>query len=640
MAGFNLAELFANVTVRGAAQFVATMNAMRNQAKAVDGAITGLASHATGIGARLAAGFGAYKAISLGINELSRAISNASQFEQFKTAIGAMVNSTTLAEEELSKLADIAEKTPLQLPQLVKGTQALLAYNFNLEEARKILVSVGDAAAASPGGMEFAMDRIIRALGQIKAKGRLAGQELLQLTEVGINGGEMVAAKMGISVPEALKKMEKGAISAEVAIAGIVEGIDKRFGGMMAKQARTLTGLFSTLQDSMDAVRRKVGEGLLPPIKEAVIDLTRLVDSFRDLESGEVEAYGGAWIQFAKDFGDELAKDLDLLGQMLDRLQDIVIDDGKSSGNDRMAEQFGKMAGRRAQKLTELESDLTKNEMPGERKRILERMIRVNKERKEFLRKEVEMTPDRPVDSKGRPMNSDPLDADKWRDMFHGRVSNERDLAEKASQIPIALIEAEIARLEQELAAVLPKANAKGMNLPRAATGFSWANLGFGASPAAENKSKEKDTGEIIGDGIAERLRGGFPLLAGMGGMLGAGNALLAGTGVLSGAFSGRSWFESFQAKEITRRMGAGDAARQSAVGSIASQLAAKELQMAKPQFMSSSDFYKSTQIGALSSQSPEELLKQAAKLHKREVELQGELNKMIRDKGLVWIGN
>ena len=52
----------------------------------------------------------------------------------------------------------------------------------------------------------------------MQAKGKAASQEMMQLTEAGIPAWQMLADKIGVSVPEAMKMVEKGAVSADTAL--------------------------------------------------------------------------------------------------------------------------------------------------------------------------------------------------------------------------------------------------------------------------------------------------------------------------------------------------------------------------------------------------------------------------------------
>lgn len=169
--------------------------------------------------------------------------------EQANIAFTTMLGSGAQAKAFLDDLQDFAAKTPFEFPDLVRASQRLLAMGFAASEIRPTLTAVGDAVAAL-GGSSAEIDRVTTALGQMNAKGKTSAEEMMQLTEAGIPAWQMLADKIGVSVPEAMKMVSQGAVSAKTTIDAVVEGINQRFGGMMEKQSQTWDGLLSTLKDN------------------------------------------------------------------------------------------------------------------------------------------------------------------------------------------------------------------------------------------------------------------------------------------------------------------------------------------------------------------------------------------------------
>ena len=104
------------------------------------------------------------------------------------------------------------------------------------------LTAVGDAVAGLGGNPEV-MDRVITALGQIKAKGKTTAEEMMQLTEAGIPAWQLLADAIGMSIPEAMAQVTAGAIDADTVIGAVTTGMNAKFGGMMEKQSHTFGGL-------------------------------------------------------------------------------------------------------------------------------------------------------------------------------------------------------------------------------------------------------------------------------------------------------------------------------------------------------------------------------------------------------------
>src|SRR3972149_6160829 len=156
--------------------------------------------------------------------------------EQAQIAFETMLGSGEKATAFLDDLQRFAAKTPFEFPELVAASQKMLAMGFSADQVLPTLTSIGDAVSGLGGGSEQ-IDQVTRALGQIKAKGKASAEEMLQLTEVGIPAWQMLADKIGVTVPEAMKLVTKGAVDADTTIAAGTQGLDARVAGVVDKQA-------------------------------------------------------------------------------------------------------------------------------------------------------------------------------------------------------------------------------------------------------------------------------------------------------------------------------------------------------------------------------------------------------------------
>lgn len=162
------------------------------------------------------------------------------------------------ARQMLADLADFARTTPFEMSGLTSATQKLLAYGFAAEDVIPMLTSVGDASAALGAG-EQGVDSLVRALGQLQAKGKASAEEMLQLTEVGVPAWQYLAdAVSGGDIPKAMEMVTDGAVDAKTAISALQDGMDRDFGGLMAEQAGTLSGVLSNLTDGIEGAVRSL----------------------------------------------------------------------------------------------------------------------------------------------------------------------------------------------------------------------------------------------------------------------------------------------------------------------------------------------------------------------------------------------
>jgi len=111
------------------------------------------------------------------------AIKSASDYEQNRIAFEGMLGSAEKAKTLLKDITALGASTPFELPQLVTASKQLLAYGLAQEDVIPKLKMLGDISATV--GMDK-MPELILAFGQVKAKGKLAGQEMLQFTNTGI----------------------------------------------------------------------------------------------------------------------------------------------------------------------------------------------------------------------------------------------------------------------------------------------------------------------------------------------------------------------------------------------------------------------------------------------------------------------
>ena len=173
-------------------------------------------------------GFGAGLVIIQGLNQafsqfVGTAMTFNSQLEQSGIAFTTMLGSAEKSRAFLNELQQFAAKTPFEFTGLVKSTQQLMAYGFAAKEVVPILTAVGDAVSGLGAGQE-GISRITRALGQMQAKTRVMAQEMQQLTETGIPAWDILAEKMGLTVPKLQDMVSKGLVPADQAITALTQG--------------------------------------------------------------------------------------------------------------------------------------------------------------------------------------------------------------------------------------------------------------------------------------------------------------------------------------------------------------------------------------------------------------------------------
>lgn len=223
-----------------------------------------------------------------------KAVQAAAKLQNVQTAFTNMLGSGEKSTAFVKELQQFAAKTPFEFSQVTEAAQKFLAFGFTAEQVIPTLTAVGDAAAGVGLDAE-GINRVTLALGQMAAKSRVQSDEMLQLTEAGIPAWQMLADKIGKSVPEAMDMVSKGGVDAATGISALVEGMNSKFGGMMEQQSATIQGTWSTLMDGLEQSAAQVGLKIseafnLPEIFQGIGDtLTNFATTVQT--SGIAEAF-------------------------------------------------------------------------------------------------------------------------------------------------------------------------------------------------------------------------------------------------------------------------------------------------------------------------------------------------------------
>ena len=216
----------------------------------------------------------------------------AGNMQQAKIGFTTLLGSASAATKMVKDLQEFAAQTPFEFVGLQDTAKKMLAFGFEAKSIIPSLRSLGDAMSALGGGSE-AMDRVVRAMGQMRSKGRAQAEELLQLAEAGIPVYQILQEELNMTGAEVAKIGEKG-VKADVVIKALMTGLDKRFGGGMAAQAGTWQQVLSNLADNAKMAAAELGEGLVKPVSFLVGKLTDLLAIVRALPPGFKEFAGAA----------------------------------------------------------------------------------------------------------------------------------------------------------------------------------------------------------------------------------------------------------------------------------------------------------------------------------------------------------
>lgn len=185
------------------------------------------------------------------------------EFELQRVALGSIIGDLNEANKMFEQIKAAAVKSPFQIKELVTYTKQLAAYKIGTDELFETTQRLADISA----GLGVSMDRLVLAYGQIRATGYLRASEVRQLTEAGIPIVEELAQKMSQLRGETVSAAEVMGMISERAISfGMVKEVFEdmtsaggMFYKMQEKQAETLAGQWSNLQDSVAIMYEEIG---------------------------------------------------------------------------------------------------------------------------------------------------------------------------------------------------------------------------------------------------------------------------------------------------------------------------------------------------------------------------------------------
>ena len=213
------------------------------------------------------------------------------EFELQRVALGSIIGDLNEANAMFEQIKAAAVKSPFQIKELVTYTKQLAAYKIESDELFETTQRLADVSA----GLGVGMERLVLAYGQIRATGYLRASEVRQLTEAGIPIVEELAKKMSDLRGETVSAAEVMQLISERAISfGMVKEVfdDMTSAGgmfykMQEKQAETLAGQWSNLQDSISIMYEEIGntEGVNNSIKGTIGLVKSLAENWRDVKS-------------------------------------------------------------------------------------------------------------------------------------------------------------------------------------------------------------------------------------------------------------------------------------------------------------------------------------------------------------------
>ena len=202
------------------------------------------------------------------------------ELETQTKSLEVLTGSVTKAKAIIQELQQLGAVTPFTSTELIETAKRLNAFGVEGDKVVETTRRLADVAGAT--GAE--LQGLATAYGQVQAKGRLQGEELLQFQERGVALQDELRKMYGLTGDEFQKALSKGRISAEaveVAVKRLTDAGGKYANGAIA-QSDTLQGKFSTLTDSVEELARTVGTVFAPLFKWLITEATNVISVITD----------------------------------------------------------------------------------------------------------------------------------------------------------------------------------------------------------------------------------------------------------------------------------------------------------------------------------------------------------------------
>ena len=247
-------------------------------------------------------------------------------------ALKTMLGGTEQAQKQMERFNEFASKSPFARDVFLQMQQTLLGFGFEAEQVIPTLEAIQDTVAGIGGG-EAHIRTITESMAQISSQGKITGQELMRLGNVGVDAAQLIADATGKTREQVKADITAGRMDAETTINALTEGMTAKFGGTASSIKEQWTGA----ADRIKAAWRDIGGDLMQPFIDpngggyAVVWANDVADVMRALQS-KIEPIMSAvmerWGDDLDGFGVSIQKvatkikmwDVDDIGADMDRL--------------------------------------------------------------------------------------------------------------------------------------------------------------------------------------------------------------------------------------------------------------------------------------------------------------------------------
>ncbi|MDY0104395.1 MAG: tape measure protein [Lentimicrobium sp.] len=187
--------------------------------------------------------------------------------QMVQTSFNVLTGSVEAGEKVTKDLVALQQETILGA-EVFKNAQTMMGFGFDDSEVLENLKMLGDV---SMGDVQK-LDSLTLAFSQVRAGGKLTGQDLLQFINAGFNPLQEISARTGKTMGELKEEMAQGNISFEMVQQAFKDatGEGGKFNNMLEKIAETPAGKMAQLSGAWDEMKIKLGSTFSPLVTMAL----------------------------------------------------------------------------------------------------------------------------------------------------------------------------------------------------------------------------------------------------------------------------------------------------------------------------------------------------------------------------------
>lgn len=213
------------------------------------------------------------------------------KMETYQTAFTTLLGSAEEASRVMAQIRQDAASTPFDVDSLTQANRALVATGMDASQARKDVLNLANAIAATGGG-SAELSRMAANMQQIRNVGKATAMDIRQFANAGINIYGLLADAMGITAAQATEldvsyEMLSAALEKAAASGGVYEDA-------LLKQSQTFEGRMSTLKDNVTQLEGALTEDLFSHLSGVALPM--VMDWVATLlEAAQTGGIEGAW---------------------------------------------------------------------------------------------------------------------------------------------------------------------------------------------------------------------------------------------------------------------------------------------------------------------------------------------------------